>query len=50
MIAGPSAGETWCYFRTPWGLYMELVTYPKGKGYEKDFGGRKLWDPRAPAA
>lgn len=50
ITTGPSAGETWSYFRTPWGLYMELVTYPKGKAYENDFGGRKLWDPRTPAA
>jgi hypothetical protein len=24
---------------------MELVSYPNGKRYEADFGGR-LWDPR----
>lgn len=47
--SGPSAGQTWVYFRTPWGLQMELLSYPSGKAYERDFEGR-LWDPRSPAA
>jgi catechol 2,3-dioxygenase-like lactoylglutathione lyase family enzyme len=42
---GPSGGENWVYFITPWGMQMELVSYPKGKSYEADFSGR-LWDPR----
>jgi catechol 2,3-dioxygenase-like lactoylglutathione lyase family enzyme len=46
MGEGPSAGESWMYFLSPWGLQMELVTY-KGKAYEKDFKG-KLWNPAAP--
>ncbi|GAW47968.1 MULTISPECIES: VOC family protein [unclassified Nocardioides] len=45
--SGPSAGQTWIYFRTPWGLQMELVSYPDGKAYEKDYDSR-LWDPRDP--
>lgn len=48
MTSGPSAGESWCYFQAPWGLYMELVTYPNGKAYEKAVDGRTLWDPRNP--
>lgn len=43
---GPSAGQTWVYFQAPWGLQLELVSYPDGKGYEKDTN-RRLWDPRA---
>jgi catechol 2,3-dioxygenase-like lactoylglutathione lyase family enzyme len=48
MKEGPSAGETWMYFLAPWGMQLELVSYPKGKAYEKDFKGR-LWNPKAPA-
>lgn len=45
MTAGPSTGETWVYFLSPWGTQMELVSYPNGKAYEENFDGR-LWDPR----
>lgn len=45
---GPAAGLTWVYFLAPWGLQLELVSYPKGRAYEKD-AKRLLWDPRAPA-
>ncbi|KMO83754.1 Glyoxalase-like domain protein [Mycolicibacterium chlorophenolicum] len=45
--SGPSGGQTWIYFRAPWGLQMELVSYPDGKAYEHDFTSR-LWDPRHP--
>lgn len=47
MGEGPSAGETWMYFLSPWGMQMELVTY-KNKAYEKDSKG-KLWNPTAPS-
>jgi catechol 2,3-dioxygenase-like lactoylglutathione lyase family enzyme len=46
MTEGPSAGETWVYFLAPWGMQLELVSYPYGKAYEKDYEGR-LWDPRS---
>lgn len=45
--SGPSAGQTWVYFVAPWGLQLELVSYPGGKGYERDTDAR-LWDPRSP--
>jgi len=45
--AGPSAGQTWVYFRAPWGLQFELLSYPRGKGYEQNTS-RRLWDPRQP--
>lgn len=45
MGEGPSAGETWVYFLAPWGMQLELVSYPDGKAYEAEFDGR-LWDPR----
>jgi catechol 2,3-dioxygenase-like lactoylglutathione lyase family enzyme len=46
--SGPSGGQSWVYFRAPWGLQFELVSYPAGKAYESDFD-RKLWDPRHPS-
>jgi catechol 2,3-dioxygenase-like lactoylglutathione lyase family enzyme len=42
--SGPHAGQTWIYFLTPWGMQLELVSFPGGKGYEKDTTAR-LWHP-----
>lgn len=42
---GPDLGVTWQYFVAPWGLQMELISYPGGKGYETETRDR-LWDPR----
>ena len=44
---GPAAGADWVYFLAPWGLQLELVSYPRGKAYEKD-APRRLWNPRHP--
>lgn len=44
---GPSAGQTWVYFLSPWGMQFELVSYPDGKGYEKT-DDRRLWHPAKP--
>jgi catechol 2,3-dioxygenase-like lactoylglutathione lyase family enzyme len=46
---GPSAGQSWVYFLTPWGMQCELVSYPGGKAYEKDTD-RRLWHPAHPGA
>jgi catechol 2,3-dioxygenase-like lactoylglutathione lyase family enzyme len=46
MTEGPSKGETWVYFMAPWGMQLELVSYPDGKAYEAEYEGR-LWDPRS---
>jgi catechol 2,3-dioxygenase-like lactoylglutathione lyase family enzyme len=46
---GPNAGQTWIYFLSPWGMQFELVSFPNGKGYEKDTELR-LWHPANPAA
>jgi catechol 2,3-dioxygenase-like lactoylglutathione lyase family enzyme len=46
---GPSAGQTWVYFLTPWGMQLELVSFPHGKGYERESATR-LWHPGRPAA
>ncbi|HJW11354.1 MAG TPA: VOC family protein [Albitalea sp.] len=48
MKEGPSAGETWMYFMAPWGMQLELVSYPLGKAYEKTTKGR-LWNPVKPS-
>ena len=44
MNEGPSAGLRWVYFVSPWGMTMELVSYPTGMAYE---AGTKdiLWRP-----
>lgn len=44
---GSSAGRKWIYFLTPWGMQMEMVSYPRGMAYEKDFAGR-MWHPSFP--
>ena len=44
---GPSAGQTWVYFLSPWGMQLELVSFPNGKGYEKTTE-RRLWHPARP--
>lgn len=44
---GPSAGQAWVYFLAPWGMQLELVSYPGGKGYEGDTD-RRLWHPAFP--
>ena len=42
---GPNGGQTWVYFLSPWGMQFELVSFPEGKGYERDTP-RRLWDVR----
>ncbi|SDJ17361.1 Catechol 2,3-dioxygenase [Ferrimonas sediminum] len=36
MTEGPNAGVTWVYFLSPWGMQLELVSYPNGMAYEKE--------------
>lgn len=43
-----SEGQRWVYFRAPWGMQFELVSYPNGKAYEKD-ATTLLWHPARPA-
>jgi len=42
---GPAAGQTINYFRTPFGTYIELISYPKGMAYEAT-AETPLWNPR----
>lgn len=42
-------GQRWVYFRSPWGLQFELVSFPDGKAYEVS-AERVLWHPAHPEA
>ncbi|MET4577330.1 VOC family protein [Ottowia thiooxydans] len=42
---GPAAGQAITYIFTPWGMQLELISYPKGMAYEKN-SKVKLWAPR----
>ncbi len=46
--AGASAGQRWLYFRSPWGMQFELVTFPEGKSYEAT-AKTLLWHPARPS-
>ncbi|MCB2129027.1 MAG: VOC family protein [Rhodobacteraceae bacterium] len=45
MDEGPSKGLTWVYFLAPWGMQLELVSYPDGLAYEAT-AKEKMWSPR----
>lgn len=47
--AGASTGQRWLYFRSPWGMQFELVSFPDGKAYEQD-AATLLWHPAHPEA
>lgn len=44
---GPAGGQTILYFLSPWGLQLELISYPKGMAYAKT-SKVKLWAPTSP--
>lgn len=46
--AGAAEGQHWQYFRAPWGMQFELVSFPGGKAYEQESPAR-LWHPARPA-
>ncbi|WP_137128574.1 VOC family protein [Rhizobium sp. FY34] len=46
---GPNAGQSILYFQAPWGLDMELISYPGGMAYEKT-ATTILWNPNKPSA
>jgi len=41
---GPIHGDRWVYFRTPWGMQMEVLNMPKGMPYERHTSAR-LYGP-----
>lgn len=47
MESGPTNGMTWVYFLSPWGMQLELVSYPAGMAVLRDKPGA-LWSPKDP--
>ena len=45
LTAGPAAGQSINYFKTPWGGYIEFISYPHGMAYEVP-GVKPLWSPK----
>jgi catechol 2,3-dioxygenase-like lactoylglutathione lyase family enzyme len=45
MQSGPSKGLTWVYFLSPWGMQLELVSYPAGMEVLNANPGA-LWSPK----
>jgi catechol 2,3-dioxygenase-like lactoylglutathione lyase family enzyme len=45
MESGPSEGLIWVYFLSPWGMQLELVSYPAGMAVLRDKPGA-LWSPK----
>ncbi|HZQ65076.1 MAG TPA: VOC family protein [Gaiellaceae bacterium] len=45
LTDGPAAGQSINYFKTPFGTYIELISYPHGMAYEAP-GVKPLWSPR----
>ncbi|MER5636762.1 VOC family protein [Kitasatospora sp. NPDC002227] len=41
---GPIDGDRWVYFRTPWGLQLEVLRMPPGMPYERETKDR-LYSP-----
>lgn len=46
--AQAALGQRWVYFKSPWGMQFELVSFPAGKAYEAEAAVR-LWHPAHPA-
>lgn len=44
MEEGPTEGLTWVYFLAPWGMQLELVSYPKGMAITRQ-NPDALWSP-----
>lgn len=45
--AEAALGQRWVYFTSPWGMQLELVSFPSGKAYEATAEVR-LWHPAHP--
>jgi glyoxylase I family protein len=45
MESGPSKGLIWVYFLSPWGMQLELVSYPGGMAVLRD-NPAALWSPK----
>lgn len=45
MDQGPSQGLRWVYFLAPWGMQLELVSYPDGMAATNK-SPAALWSPK----
>jgi catechol 2,3-dioxygenase-like lactoylglutathione lyase family enzyme len=45
LTDGPAAGQSINYFKTPFGTYIELISYPNGMAYEVP-SVKPLWSPK----
>jgi catechol 2,3-dioxygenase-like lactoylglutathione lyase family enzyme len=45
LTQGPAAGQTIQYFQTPWGSYIEFISYPNGMAYDLP-SVQPLWSPK----
>jgi catechol 2,3-dioxygenase-like lactoylglutathione lyase family enzyme len=45
LAQGPAAGQTIQYFQTPWGSYIEFISYPNGMAYDVP-SVKPLWSPK----
>jgi catechol 2,3-dioxygenase-like lactoylglutathione lyase family enzyme len=45
LAQGPAAGQTIQYFQTPWGSYIEFISYPDGMAYQVP-SVKPLWSPK----
>ncbi|MFO1148717.1 MAG: VOC family protein [Alsobacter sp.] len=48
VTEGPAAGQAIVYFKAPWGLQLEAISYPNGMAYEKG-AETVLWSAKDPA-
>jgi len=46
LTAGPAAGQSINYFKTPWNSYIEFISYPNGMAYQHEPGVKPLWSPK----
>ena len=46
VTSGPANGQTINYFKTPFGTYIEFISYPHGEAYQRHPGVRPLWSPK----
>jgi len=45
LTAGPAAGQSINYFKTPWNSFIEFISYPNGMAYEVP-SVHPLWSPK----
>jgi catechol 2,3-dioxygenase-like lactoylglutathione lyase family enzyme len=46
LTGGDAAGQSINYFRTPWGSFIEFISYPDGMAYQQVPNVHPLWSPK----